>query len=172
MTTLVKVMGPEGNYIDLLMTQKENILSLLRAKYYIHVCILFVPFLLMLPAVIAGKFSMLMMTAYFLLSSGLLYFMLFQLAVYNKQTLPLNQKITGKNNAENGVQLIIVMVGMFSPLVLVALFIILFDENTAYTLLAIIGLVITLLHPIWLRHIYKRMMLRKYDNLEGFHASR
>ena len=57
-------------------------------------------------------------------------------------------------------------------LVLVALFIILFDENTAYTLLAIIGLVITLLHPIWLRHIYKRMMLRKYDNLEGFHASR
>ena len=172
MTTLVKIMCPEGNYIDLLMTHKENILSLLKAKYYFHVAILLVPLLLMLPAVIAGKFSLLMMAAYLFLCSGLLYFMLFQLAVYNKQTLPLNQKITGKNNAENGVQLIIVMVGMFSPLVLVALFIILFDENTAYTLLAIIGLVITLLHPIWLRHIYKRMMLRKYDNLEGFHASR
>jgi hypothetical protein len=171
-TVLIKIMGQEGNYISLLMTQRENILSLLKAKYYFHVAILLVPLLLMLPAVIAGKFSLLMMAAYLFLCSGLLYFMLFQLAVYNKQTLPLNQKITGKNNAENGVQLIIVMVGMFSPLVLVALFIILFDENTAYTLLAIIGLVITLLHPIWLRHIYKRMMLRKYDNLEGFHASR
>ena len=172
MTTLVKIMGPEGNYIDLLMTHKENILSLLKAKYYFHIAILIVPLLLMLPAVIAGKFSLLMMTAYLFLCSGLLYFTLFQLAVYNKQTLPLNQKITGKNNVENGVQLVIQLIGMFSPLVLVALFIILFDENTAYILLAIIGFIITLLHPIWLRHIYKRMMLRKYVNMEGFHASR
>ena len=172
MTTLVKVMGPEGNYIDLLMTHKENILSLLKAKYYFHVAILIVPLLLMMPAVIAGKFSLLMMAAYLLLCSGLLYFTLFQLAVYNKQTLPLNQKITGKNNVENGVQLIIELVGMLSPLVLVALFIILFDETTAYIILAIVGLILTLAHPIWLRHIYKRMMRRKYINLEGFHASR
>ena len=94
------------------------------------------------------------------------------MAVYNKQTLPLNQKITGKNNVENGVQLIIELVGMLSPLVLVALFIILFDETTAYIILAIVGLILTLAHPIWLRHIYKRMMRRKYINLEGFHASR
>ena len=172
MTTLVKVMGPEGNYIDLLMTHKENILSLLKAKYYFHVAILIVPLLLMMPAVIAGKLSLLMMAAYLLLCSGLLYFTLFQLAVYNKQTLPLNQKITGKNNVENGVQLIIELVGMLSPLVLVALFIILFDETTAYIILAIVGLILTLAHPIWLRYIYKRMMRRKYINLEGFHASR
>lgn len=172
MTTLVKVMGPEGNYIDLLMTQKENILSLLRAKYYIHVCILFVPFLLMLPAVIAGKFSMLMMTAYFLLSSGLLYFMLFQLAVYNKQTLPLNQKLTGKGNMENGIQMIIELVAMFTPLVLVAVFVLLFSETVAYLVLSVIGLLLTLTHPFWLRNIYMRMMKRRYQNLEGFHASR
>ena len=61
--TLVKVMCPEGNYIDLLMTHKENILMLLRAKYYIHVAILFIPLLLMLPAIIAGKFSLLMILA-------------------------------------------------------------------------------------------------------------
>lgn len=172
MTALVKVMGPEGNYIDLLMTQKENILSLLRAKYYIHVCILFVPFLLMLPAVIAGKFSLLMMVSYMLLCSGLLYFMLFQLAVYNKQTLPLNQKLTGKGNVENGIQMIIQMVAMFTPLVLVSAFILLFSETMAYILLGIIGLLLTLTHPLWLRNIYNRMMQRKYVNLEGFHASR
>lgn len=172
MTALVKVMGPEGNYIDLLMTHRENILSLLKAKYYFHVAILLVPLLLMMPAVIAGKFSLLMMMAYLLLSSGALYFMLFQLAVYNKQTLPLDQKITGKNNVENGMQLVIEMVAMFAPLVLVALFILLFSETVAYWMLIGVGLAFTLAHPLWLRNIYKRMMDRKYENLEGFHASR
>jgi hypothetical protein len=172
MTTLVKIMGPEGNYIDLLMTHKENILSLLKAKYYFHVAILIVPMLLMLPAVVAGKFSMLMMVAYLLLSSGLLYFTLFQLAVYNKQTIPLNQKITGKNNIENGVQMIIQMFAMFSPLVLVAVLVLLFNETTAYLVLGTVGLILTLAHPLWLRHIYIRLMKRKYENMEGFHASR
>ena len=172
MSTLIKIMAPEGNYIDLLMTNKENILSLLKAKYYFHVAILVVPLLLMIPAIIAGKFSLLMVIAYFLLSSGMLYFTLFQMAVYNKQTIPLNEKITGKNNVENGIQFIIQMVAMFLPLVLVSVFILLFDETTAYVALAIIGLLFTLTHPIWLRNIYKRMMSRKYENLEGFHASR
>lgn len=172
MTTLVKIMSPEGNYIDLLMVHRENTLSLLQAKYYFHVIILIVPFVLMLPAVIAGKFSMLMMLAYMLLSSGLLYFIMFQLAVYNKQTLPLDQKITGKNNMENGLQLLLEMVGMFLPIALVAIFLLLFDETTAYLLLIAIGLIFTLLHPLWLRNVYVRMMERKYVNMEGFHASR
>ena len=172
MTALVKVMSPEGNYIDLLLTHRENILSLLRAKYYFHVAILFVPLLLMLPAIIAGKFSLLMVAAYMLLSSGVLYFLLFQLAVYNKQTLPLNSKITGKNNLETGLQLVIELLAMFLPLVLVALLILFFDEATAYIVLAVIGLAFTAAHPLWLRNIYSRMMARKYVNLEGFHASR
>lgn len=172
MTTLTKVMGPEGNYIDLLMTQKENILSLLCAKYYIHVVILFVPFILMIPAVIAEKFSLLMMVSYFFLSSGLLYLMLFQLAVYNKQTLPLNQKLTGKGNIENGIQLIIQLVAMFFPMALVAFVSFVFNETTAYVVLGAVGVVLTVTHPFWLRNIYNRMMTRRYENLEGFHASR
>ena len=172
MTALIKIMAPEGNYIDLLMTHRENILQLLRAKYYFHVAILFVPLLLMLPAIIAGKFSLLMVVSYMLLSSGLTYCLLFQMAVYNKQSLPLDAKITGKNNMETGLQLIIELVAMFLPLVLVALLILLFDETTAYCVMAVLGLLITLAHPLWLRNIYTRMMARKYQNLEGFHASR
>ena len=172
MTALVKVMSPEGNYIDLLMTHRENILRLLTAKYYFHVAILFVPLLLMLPAIIAGKFTLLMVAAYMLLSSGFIYFMLFQLAVYNKQTLPLNDKITGKNNMETGLQLVMELAAMLGPLALVAVLILLFDEQTAYWSLTAIGLVFTLSHPLWLRNIYHRMMARKYENMEGFHASR
>lgn len=172
MTALIKVMGPEGNYIDFLMIHRENILQLLRAKYYFHVAILFVPLLLMLPAIIAGKFSLLMVTAYMLLSSGYLYFLLFQMAVYNKQTLPLEAKVTGKNSVENGLQLIVELLAMLSPLAIVAMLILLFSEQTAYWVLLIVGLAFTLSHPYWLRNIYHRMMLRKYENLEGFHASR
>ncbi len=172
MTALTKVMAPEGNYIDLLMTQHENILLLLRAKYYFHVAILLLPLLIMLPAVIAGKFTMMMMLAYMLLTSGLGYFIMFQLAVYNKQTLPLDAKLTGKNNMESGLQLIIELVGMFAPLLLVGVTLAVTDEDTAYALMAAVGLVLTLLHPLWLRNIYRRMMLRKYENLEGFHATR
>ena len=172
MTTLVKIMGPEGNYIDLLMTQHENILLLLRAKYYFHVAILFIPLLIMLPAVIAGKFTVMMMVAYLLLTSGLGYLILFQLAVYNKQTLPLDAKITGKNNMESGLQLVIELTGMFVPLLLVGALVLTVGEDTAYLVMSIVGLLLTLAHPLWLRNIYVRMMRRKYVNMVGFHASR
>lgn len=172
MTALTKVMGPEGNYIDLLMTQRENILQLLRAKYYFHLAILFVPLIIMTPAVISGKFTMLMMIAYFFLTSGLGYFIMFQLAVYNKQTLPLDSKVAGKNGVESGLQLVIELLGMLLPLLLVGGMLLLFEETWAYIVVSLFGLLLTVLHPIWLRNIYNRMMQRKYANLEGFHASR
>ena len=172
MTALTKIMGPEGNYIDLLMTQRENILALLKAKYYFHVAILIIPLLIMLPAVIEGKFTIMMMLAYMFLTSGLGYFIMFQLAVYNKQTLPLDAKLTGKNNVESGLQLLIEMVAMFAPLIIVGGMLLIMDETTAYTIMAVLGLLITIAHPVWLRNIYQRMMKRRYTNMEGFHASR
>lgn len=172
MTALVKVMGAEGNYIDLLLIHRENILSLLRAKYYFHVAILVVPLVLTIPAVVAGKFSVLMVVAYTLLTSGVLYLVMFQLGVYNKQTLPLNQKLTGKGNVENGLQLIVELLAMFVPLILVAVLLLIFNETIAYIILSFIGLMATLTHPWWLRNIYERMMERKHENLEGFHATR
>lgn len=171
-TSLVKIMGAEGNYIDLLMVQRENILQLLRAKYYFQCAILVVPFIVMLPAVIAGKFSLLMMVSYLLLCSGLLFFILFQLAVYNKQTLPLDQKLTGKGNMENGLQLILEFAGLLLPIFLLMILLLMFSEETAYVIVGAVGLVFTVFHPLWLRNVYRRMMVRKYENLEGFHATR
>jgi hypothetical protein len=171
-TSLTKVMGPEGNYIDLLLTHRENILSLLHAKYFFHCLVLIVPLVVMLPAVIEGKFSVLMMVSYMLLTSGLLYFIMFQLAVYNKQTLPLQQKLTGKGNFENGLQLAIETAAFILPIAVVALLQTIFPETTAFLLQALVGLAFTLTYPFWLRNIYHRMMARRYDNLEGFHASR
>ena len=73
----------------------------------------------MLPAVFTGKFTLLMLAAYMLLTAGLLHFIIFQLAVYNKQTLPLQQKMTAKGNFENGMQLVIELIALFGPGVIV-----------------------------------------------------
>lgn len=169
---LVKVMGPEGNYIDLLMVHEENILTLLKAKYYFYCIMLLVPTLLLLPPVITGKFSILMILAYLFTTSGLEYFILFQLAVYNKQTLPLNTKITGKGNFENSLQLIVELIVFFIPVALAMTLTAIFGDTIGYTILIFAGLLFTITHNIWMRNIYKRMMKRRYANLAGFHESR
>ena len=169
---LVKIMCPEGNYIDLLMVHKENILTLLRAKYYFYCAVLLLPMVITLIPVFTGKFTILMILAYLLTATGPVYFMLFQLAVWNKQTLPLNDKITGKNQMENKWQGIASMVAMFVPVILVLILQAIFDENTAYITLIIIGAAFTLTESWWLRNIYRRMMKRRYANLEGFHSTR
>ena len=169
---LVKIMCPEGNYIDLLMVHKENILTLLRAKYYFYCAVLLLPLLITLIPVFTGKFTILMILAYLLTATGPVYFMLFQLAVWNKQSLPLNDKITGKNQMENKWQGIASMVAMFFPVILVLLLQAIFSETVAYITLIIIGAAFTLTESWWLRNIYRRMMKRRYVNLEGFHATR
>ena len=171
-TNLVKIMCPEGNYIDVLMVYKENILTLLRAKYYFYCAVLLLPLLITLIPVITGKFSILMVLAYLLTATGPVYFMLFQLAIWNKQTLPLNDKITGKNQMENKWQFIASMTAMFVPVVMVLVLQALFDETVAYITLIVIGAAFTLTESWWMRNIYQRMMKRRYANLEGFHSTR
>ena len=169
---LVKIMGPEGNYIDLLMVHRENILTLLRAKYYFYCAIVLLPFLLLLPPIISGKFSLLMILAYLFITTGPEYFLLFQLAIWNKQTLPLNDKITGKNQFENKLQLIIELVVFFVPVALVLILQAIFSEDIAFIIMIVIGLAFTIAEPYWMRNIYHRMMQHRYENLDGFHSTR
>ena len=169
---LTKVMCPEGNYIDLLMVHEENILTLLRAKYYYYCAVLLLPFLISLIPVCMGKFSLLMVLAYLFTVTGPIYFLLFQMAIYNKQTMPLNEKLTGKNQMENKWQIIVSMTTMFAPIIVISLLQIVLSADAAYWVLLICGVAITLTEPYWLRNIYRRMMLRRYQNLEGFHSTR
>ena len=170
-TTLIKIMGQEGNYIDLLMMHRENIISLLRAKFWFYSAILLIPFIIMLPAVFTGKFTILMLLAYMSITAGLLHFVIFQLAVYNKQTLPLQQKMTAKGNFENGMQLVIEMIALFGPGAIAALGFLLVGETGTYLFMIALGLCFIVAHPLWIRNIYTRMMRRRYENLEGFHTT-
>ena len=170
--SLGKIMAAEGNYISVLFTRKEHILQLLKAKYYFNCIMLLVPFLLCLPAIVSGGFSLFMVLSYMLLVSGVVYFCLFQLAVYNKETLPLNQSLTMNRKSNSGIQIGWGMATMVLPVVIIVPAYLLAGPTTAYVLSAVIGLSLTLTSHLWLRHIYHRLMARKYTNLEGFYATR
>lgn len=171
-TALIKIMGQEGNYIDLLMMHRENIIALLKAKFWFYSAVLLIPFVVMLPAVFTGKFTLLMLLGYMLLTAGVLHFVIFQLAVYNKQTLPLQQKMTAKGNFENGMQLVIELLSLFAPGAIATVGFLLFGETWTFVFMSLIGLAFIITHPIWIRHIYKRMMQRRYENIDGFHSTR
>lgn len=172
-TTLIKVMANEGNYIDGLMVRRENILQILTAKYWFNCAFLLIPFTLMLVPVISGKWSLLMVLSFGLFTAGFQYFLLFQLAVINRASQPLNTKFISKNGIENNKwQIIIEMFCMFVPVIFVSVLETLWNDTAAYVIMFIIGCAFIATHRLWLRNIYNRFMRRRYINMEGFRATR
>lgn len=170
---LIKIMSAEGNYIDCLMIHKENIIQLLRAKYYFYTAILFLPLLLMLPTVFMGKYSLLALLSMMCFTAGPVYCLLMQMAVYNRQTIPLNTKFISKGNVEsNYFQVIAELVAMFFPVMIISILKGLLSEDLVFIVLLVVGLAFILTHKLWIRNIYKRFMVRRYKNMCSFRATR
>ncbi len=168
---LIRVMSFEGNYIDALMVRKENILKLLMAKYYFFCGLLVFPFLLMLPMVFMGKWDILMLLAFGTFTAGFQYCVLLQMAVYNKQKLPLNAAFISKTGVENNaVQIVVEMVSFAIPMVIITILEAFLPDYVAWLIIMLIGVVFIACHKLWLRNIYQRMMKRRYDHLMAFHA--
>lgn len=170
--TLGQVMTFEGNYIDGLMSRKESIFNLLRAKYYLTTIIIVIPFLFMLFPVAKGKITLLMAFAYLIFTVGVVFFLLLQLAVYNTRTLPLNTTIMKSNKSSTTAQMIIMGLAMTLPLILDSLLNVIFSETVAYIILTVIGLAFIVTHNKWIKNIYDRFMKRRYENMEAFRSSR
>lgn len=171
--TLIKIMSAEGNYIDGLMIHKENIMQLLRAKYYFYSVTLLFPLLLMIPTVFTGKYSLLSLVAMMCFTAGPIYCLLMQMAVYNRQTMPLNTKFISKGNIENNYfQVVAELIAISSPIIFISLLKSAFSENIAFIILLAIGLIFIITHNFWIRNIYKRLMKRRYKNMESFRATR
>ena len=170
MTMLISIMCHEGNYIDGLMSRRESILQLLYAKFYFNSVILLLPFCLLIPLMIIGKISIWMNLGYLFFTAGVLYPICFQMAVYNKETLPLNQKLTSKQG--NWVQQLVSIMMLFLPIGVEKVFTLLLGNPWGFVMLAVLGIVGLSLHQWWLRNIYDRFMLRRHVNMEGFRVSR
>lgn len=170
--TLGQVMGFEGNYLDGLMSRKESIYNLLRVKYYMNCLILLIPFLIMIIPIIRGKISLLMAVSYLLFTIGAVFFILLQLAVYNKKTLPLNANVMRSNRGNSLFQSFLISCAFFIPLIVNSALTTFLEQNTAFIIMMLIGLTLTVTHTIWIKNIYNRFMKRRYDNMEGFRDSR
>ena len=164
-TTLIAIMCYEGNYIDGLMSRRETIYDLLRAKYWFNSAILLIPFLLIFPLMVAGKISVWMNLGYLFFTAGVLYPCVFQMAVYNKDTLPLNVKLTGAKQGSM-MQQIVSLVVLFLPLGLEKISVLLLGPTWGYAPLILTGLLGIATHRLWLRNIYHRFMLRRYTNMK------
>lgn len=171
MIILSQIMSFEGNYIDGLMSRKESIMSLLKAKYYTYSIGEIIPFMLMIPAIVMEKITWLAAFAWFFYTIGFIYFSFFQLAVYNKQTAPLNEKVTSRQN-NNAIQMVVNFGAFGVPMLLYGIFNTLWGETIAYAILLVIGIGFTLTSPLWIRNVYHRFMKRRYENMEGFRNSR
>ncbi len=170
---LIKIMSPEGNYIEGLMVHKENIIQLLKAKYYFSSSMLLLPFLLMLPTVFMEKYTLLTLFSMMCFTAGPIYCLLMQMAVYNRQTIPLNTKFISKGNIENNYfQLAAELVAMFAPVIFISLSKTLFNETLAYIILLTLGIIFIAIHNLWIKNIYMRFMKRRYLNMDGFRATR
>lgn len=170
-TTLITIMCYEGNYIDGLMSRRDSIFDLLRAKYYFNSAMLLIPFLFITPLMIIGKISVWMNLGYLFFTAGVLYPCVFQLAVYNKNTLPLNVKLA-KANSGTMMQNIISIVVLFLPIGLEKICVLLLGPVWGYMPLILLGIIGMATHRMWLRNIYRRFMLRRFENMEGFRASK
>lgn len=169
---LGQVMSFEGNYLDGLMSRKESVYSLLRAKYYFNCLFLLVPFLFLLIPVARGKVSLLMAVAYMFFTAGLVFAALLQVAVYNKKTLPLNASLMQGNKGSSMSQSVIMLAALFLPQIVISLLTLLFPQDTALLIMLGIGLVLIATHQLWIKNIYNRFMKRRYENMEGFRESR
>lgn len=168
--TLVTLMCYEGNYMDGLMSRRESVYDLLKAKYYFHLMLLVVPMVLLIPSMVMGKIGLAMNIGYLFFTAGVLYPLLFQTAVYNKETIPLNRKITGKQ--ANVMQNVVSLAVLFIPIGLERLCVLLLGETWGCLPLVLVGAAGVATHRIWLRNLYRRLMQRRYINMEGFRASR
>lgn len=170
MATLVTIMCHEGNYMDLLMSRKESILDLLTAKFYFYIAILLLPFMLLMPLCISGKITIWMSLGYMFFVGGLLYPMMFQMAAFNKETLPLNAKLGAKTGS--GAQNIVTLTIMFLPILIERLCVSLLGDPWGYIVLIALGTVGIITHRKWLVFTYKQFMKKRYVNMEGFRATR
>ncbi len=169
---LINIMGYEGNYIDGLMSRKESLYSLLRAKYIIYSFAIIIPLALMIPAMVMEKVEILTAFSWAIFTIGVIYFGLFQLAVYNNKTIPLNIKISGRQNAGTGLQNLISGATFGVPLLLYVLLKLWLGETTTSWILLVLGIGFVVTSPLWIKNVYTRFMKRRYKNMEDFRSSR
>jgi len=158
----------ESSYFDGLMARKSSLLDMLKGKYYLYVSFSGLMLIVLSVFVFLGKVDFLFLISVFFFSIGVVFFVIFQNAVYNKKYL--NHVESGwfnwKDNTGNMALLMaLYMTALFALVMIVNT---LFNEMVANYFMLFTGIIFTFTANYWLKWIYRRFLKRKYKNMEGF----
>lgn len=178
--TLTTIMCAEGNYMDFLMLRNGLVLDLLKAKYYFNCMMTIVPLLFTLLPIFQGKVLLIEALACAAFTMGCIFPFLFQLAIYNKFTIHLNHKITRGSGRSTKIQMLFSFVALILPMlliyVLMAVMTTVCSDSVGIKITAWIvftlGIIGCATHKWWIGNIYRRFMIRRYENMDGFRNSR
>ena len=174
--TLGLIMGQymftsESSFFDGLMARNHSLLNMMKGKYILYASYaLLITFLLMI-LVYLQKLDLLFVISAFFYVIGLVFFLMFQNAVYNKSYFDLfdggmfNWKGTSSN------MLVVTLVGMFVPMIAVQIINLIFSQTVACYFMLIVGLIFTLTANYWIEWTYRRFLKRKYKNMDGFRSN-
>ena len=170
------IMTQEGNYIECLMVRKESIYDLMKAKYFIMLLIMLLPFTIMISMVISGKITFLFLLAMYFFTAGPVAFGMMHMVYFNNYSIPLNAVVTKSGSGAGGevktISSVIAIAALLVPSMLISGLEMLMPTNAVYILLLVTGILFTATNSLWLRNIYRLFMKRRYRNMEGFRETR
>jgi hypothetical protein len=161
----------ESSYFDGLMSRKLSVFKLLKGKYFLYSSYSLLVIVLLLIPVFSGKLDLLFVVSLFFFSTGPIYFLIFQNAVYNKTYLNLfeGSMMNWKGTSSN--MLVISMISMFFPLLLLMIVHVLLGIEAVHWVMLLTGIAFTFTSQRWLEWTYNRFLKRKYKNMEGFRSN-
>ena len=172
----LSIMTQEGNYIECLMVRKESIYDLMRGKYIIMLITMLLPFVIMLSMVVTGKISFLFLLSMYFFSAGPVAFGMMHMAYFNNYSMPLNAVVTKSGSSAGSevktISSVVAIAALLLPSMIISGLRLLMPDNAAYILITILGIAFVATSNLWLKHIYRLFMKRRYHNMEGFRETR
>lgn len=170
------IMTQEGNYIECLMVRKESIYDLIRAKYFMMLIMMLLPFFLMIPMVVAGKITFLFLIAMYFFTAGPIAFGMMHMVYFNNYSIPLNATVTKSSSGVGGevktISSVVAVASLLLPSIIISGLKMLMSDIVVNILLIVVGLIFVCTNAIWIKNIYRLFMKRRYHNMDGFRETR
>ena len=170
------IMTQEGNYIECLMVRKESIYDLIRAKYFMMLIVMLLPFCLMIPMVVTGKITLLFLIAMYFFTAGPIAFGMMHMVYFNNYSISLNATLTKSGSGAGGevktISSVIAIAALLIPSLIMSGLGMIMSETSANIFITIVGVLFVITNSLWIKNIYRLFMKRRYKNMDGFRETR
>ena len=161
----------ESSFFDGLMTRNLSMLDMLKGKYIFYFSYSVLMLLILTILVFTGQLDFLFLISIFFYTTGFLFFLMFQNAVYNKSFFDLSESGLFNWKGTSGNMLLVTMLGMFVPVIIVMIIKGIFDETIANYFMLVTGFIFTVTVKYWLTWTCNRFLKRKYKHMDGFRSN-